>query len=120
MTNRLVGIDVARALAIMGMIIVNFKIAFGENGNEVYKLFASLFEGKAAATFVLLAGVGIAFISNNAIRNNDELKLIRYKRFGVSYCFFFSELYSTNFSQLILPLSSQNSIVNSFVNLFKI
>jgi len=39
MTNRIVGIDVARALAIMGMIIVNFKIAFGDN--EVEYLFAS-------------------------------------------------------------------------------
>lgn len=75
MTNRIVGIDVARALAIMGMIIVNFKIAFGDNGNEIYKLFASVFEGKAAATFVVLAGVGIAFMSNNAINSNDKTKL---------------------------------------------
>ncbi len=75
MTNRIVGIDVARALAVMGMIIVNFKIAFGGEGNEVYKLFASIFEGKAAATFVVLAGVGIAFMSNNAIRGNDKIKL---------------------------------------------
>lgn len=75
MTNRIVGVDVARALAIMGMIIVNFKIAFGDKGNEVYKLFASIFEGKAAATFVVLAGVGIAFMSNNAVKNKDKIKL---------------------------------------------
>jgi len=75
MTNRIAGIDVARALAIMGMIIVNFKIAFGDKGNEFYKLFASIFEGKAAATFVVLAGVGIAFMSNNAVKNNDKIKL---------------------------------------------
>jgi len=75
MTNRIVGIDVARALAIMGMILVNFKIAFGDKGNEVYKLFASIFEGKAAATFVVLAGIGIAFMSNNAVKSNDKIKL---------------------------------------------
>lgn len=75
MTNRIVGIDVARALAIIGMIIVNFKIAFGDKGNEVYKLFASIFEGKAAATFVVLAGVGIAFMSNKAVKSNDKIKL---------------------------------------------
>lgn len=75
MTNRIVGIDVARALAIMGMIIVNFKIAFGDKGNEIYKLFASIFEGKAAATFVVLAGVGIAFMSNNVVKSKDKIKL---------------------------------------------
>lgn len=75
MKNRIVGIDVARALAIIGMIIVNFKIAFGENGNKVFEIFGSIFEGKAAATFVVLAGVGIAFMSKNAVKNNDKTSL---------------------------------------------
>ncbi len=75
MTKRVVGIDVARALAIIGMIIVNFKIAFGDKGNEVYKLFAGIFEGKAAATFVVLAGIGVAFMSNNVVESNDKVKL---------------------------------------------
>jgi len=81
MTNRIIGIDVARALAIVGMIIVNFKIAFGDKGNYVYKFFAGLFEGKAAATFVVLAGIGIAFMSNNAVKNKDKqnLKTIQIK-----------------------------------------
>ncbi len=75
MAKRIVGIDVARALAIIGMIIVNFKIAFGDKGNENYRLFASVFEGKAAATFVVLAGIGIAFISNTAVKSKDKTKL---------------------------------------------
>lgn len=53
MKTRIIGIDVARALAIIGMIIVNFKIAFGENGLNWVKYFASVFDGKAAATFVV-------------------------------------------------------------------
>ncbi len=77
MKNRIVGIDVARALAVIGMIIVNFKIAFGERGGEIAKLFASVFEGKASALFVVLAGIGIAFMSNNAIKNNDKQKLAK-------------------------------------------
>ncbi len=77
MKNRIIGIDVARALAIIGMIIVNFKIAFGERGGEIAKLFASIFEGKASAVFVVLAGIGIAFMSNNAIKSNDKLKLAK-------------------------------------------
>lgn len=75
MKERIIGIDVARALAIIGMIIVNFKIAFGENGSNWVKSFAGMFEGKAAATFVVLAGVGLAFMTNSSIKNNDKSKL---------------------------------------------
>ena len=74
MKKRIIGIDVARALAVIGMIIVNFKIAFGQTGSELMKSFAGLFEGKAAATFVVLAGVGIALMSNSAIKNLDSIK----------------------------------------------
>lgn len=73
--KRIIGIDVARALAIIGMIVVNFKIAFGANGNEIVEAFAKLFEGKAAATFVVLAGIGMAFMTNSAVKNNDKIKI---------------------------------------------
>ncbi len=81
MNKQIIGIDVARALAVIGMIIVNFKIAFGTQGSEIVKLFAGLFEGKSAATFVVLAGVGIALMSNSAVKKNDiqKLKNIRFR-----------------------------------------
>lgn len=75
MKKRIIGIDVARALAVIGMIIVNFKVVFGEKGLTWVKSFARIFEGKAAATFVVLAGVGLALITNSAIKNNDLTKL---------------------------------------------
>jgi uncharacterized protein len=75
MKQRIVGINVARALAVVGMIIVNFKVVFGENGQSWVKSFASIFDGKAAATFVFLAGVGIALMTNSAIKNHDQSKL---------------------------------------------
>jgi uncharacterized protein len=75
MKKRIIGIDVARALAVIGMIIVNFKIVFGENGLNWVKSFASVFDGKAAATFVVLAGVGLALMTNSAIKNKDQGKL---------------------------------------------
>ena len=75
MKRRIIGIDVARALAVIGMIIVNFKVVFGENGQNWVKLIASVFNGKAAATFVVLAGVGLALMTNSAIKNNDQAKL---------------------------------------------
>ena len=79
MKKRIIGIDVARALAVIGMIIVNFKVVFGENGLSWVKSFASLFDGKAAATFVVLAGVGLALMTNSAIKNKDQdkLKIVR-------------------------------------------
>lgn len=75
MKERIIGIDIARALAVIGMIIVNFKIVLGENGLSWVKSFASAFDGKAAATFVVLAGVGLALMTNSALRNNDSQKL---------------------------------------------
>ena len=81
MKKRIIGIDVARALAVMGMIVVNFKIVIGENGLSWVKSFAGIFDGKAAATFVVLAGVGLALMTNSAIKNNDKskLKIVRNK-----------------------------------------
>jgi uncharacterized protein len=75
MKKRIVGIDVARALAVIGMIIVNFKIVFGENGDSWLKAFANLFSGKAAATFVVLAGIGLALMTNSAVKRQDFEKL---------------------------------------------
>ena len=75
MNKRILGIDVARALAVIGMIIVNFKIVLGENGQNWLKSFAHLFDGKAAATFVVLAGIGLALMTNSAVKNQNEEKL---------------------------------------------
>jgi uncharacterized membrane protein YeiB len=72
MNKRILGIDVARALAVIGMIIVNFKIVLGENGENWLKTFAHLFDGKAAATFVVLAGIGLALLTNSAVKNQNE------------------------------------------------
>lgn len=74
MNKRIIGIDVARALAVIGMIIVNFKVVFGDTGASWVKSLAGIFDGKAAATFVFLAGVGLALMTNSAIKNNDRQK----------------------------------------------
>ena len=75
MKKRIIGIDVARALAVIGMIFVNFKLVFGTEGQGWIKSMASIFDGKAAATFVVLAGVGIALMTNSALKKQDTLKL---------------------------------------------
>jgi len=75
MKNRIIGIDVARALAIIGMIIVNFKVVLGESGTNWICCLTRLLEGKAAAVFVVLAGIGLALMTNSSIQNKDKAKI---------------------------------------------
>lgn len=75
MKERIIGIDIARALAVIGMIIVNFKVVLGDNGLGWVKSLASVFDGKAAATFVVLAGVGLSLMTNSALRHNDKQRI---------------------------------------------
>lgn len=78
--QRITGFDLARALAIFGMVIVNFKIAMNaQTGNALLLNFAELFEGRASALFVILAGVGVTFLTNKARNSTDvALKNSRY------------------------------------------
>lgn len=56
---RLHGLDLARYLALAGMVAVNFCLALGvEEGPSLLSQLVGLLEGRAAATFVVLAGVG--------------------------------------------------------------
>ncbi len=80
--NRIEGLDLARAFAIIGMIIVNFKVAFNAIlGNTTLIKVTDFFDGKAAALFIILAGVGISLMTNRARinRNNEKLKLLKSK-----------------------------------------
>ncbi len=79
MAKRIIGVDVARALAVIGMIIVNFKMVFGQKGQSWLGVFSSIFDGKAAATFVVLAGIGLAFMTNSSIKQKEALKLKKAK-----------------------------------------
>ena len=79
--KRVQGYDLARAFAIIGMIIVNFKEVFhAHRGSPWLTDFATLFDGKAAATFVVLAGIGISLMSNQAreLQNKSKLNGIRW------------------------------------------
>lgn len=57
---RLEGLDLARYVAFVGMVIVNFKIAMGaEYDTGLLNTLTVALEGRAAATFVVLAGIGL-------------------------------------------------------------
>jgi uncharacterized protein len=72
-TRRIIGLDIARAFAIVGMVIVNFKITMSaeEEGPQWLRTFAALFDGRAAATFVVLAGIGASLGSRRARTADD-------------------------------------------------
>lgn len=75
---RVVGYDLARALAVFGMVIVNFKIVMGaDSGPGWLAWLVGLLEGRAAATFVVLAGVGISLLSRQARESRDAEVLVR-------------------------------------------
>ncbi len=71
--GRIVGLDIARAFAIVGMVIVNFKVTMSaeDSGPQWLRTFAALFDGRAAATFVVLAGIGASLGSRRARHNED-------------------------------------------------
>lgn len=71
--KRIIGFDLARAYAIFGMFIVNFNIVFG-NYNDISQAgkFLSLFSGNSSTVFVMLAGMGIALMSNRAKYTIEE------------------------------------------------
>jgi uncharacterized membrane protein YeiB len=78
MKQRVIGFDLARALAIFGMVIVNFKVAMNaETGNHLLIRFAELFEGRASALFVILAGVGITFLTKKTRESSDSSLILK-------------------------------------------
>ena len=75
--SRILGYDVARALAVFGMVIVNYKVVMnaGGNGPDWLVWLAGLFNGRAAAIFVILAGVGITMLSRKAVAAQDYAQI---------------------------------------------
>lgn len=65
MNNRIIGFDLARAYAIMGMYIVNFNTVFGSHTVTTgLGGFLNLFNGRSSTAFVLLAGMGVSLMTN--------------------------------------------------------
>jgi uncharacterized membrane protein YeiB len=67
-TSRTPGFDVARAIAVLGMALINYRGAMEatERGPAWLNWSLDRFEGRAAALFVVLAGLGISLRSRRA------------------------------------------------------
>lgn len=75
--ERIIGIDVARSLAMFGMLIINYSVITGAEGKGpswLIKL-TSIIEGRASALFVVLAGIGIALMTKRARESNNRKQL---------------------------------------------
>lgn len=69
---RLIGLDIARFFAFVGMVLVNFRIAaMVDPGPDLASKITHLLEGRAAALFVLLAGIGLS------LARLDRMLLVR-------------------------------------------
>lgn len=72
------GMDVARCLAILSMVYVNFEVVLAGGVDEPRWLrnVASAFEGNASATFVMLAGMGIVLLGRHGVILRRALLLL--------------------------------------------
>lgn len=72
MPGRLVGVDATRGLALLGMMAVHSLWAYDDNGEVTWHY--ALAAGQSAATFALLAGLGIAFMTGRRRVQRAEWK----------------------------------------------
>ncbi len=78
MKQRIIGFDLARAYATFGMFIVNFNIVFGKHDDpSVLGQFLSLFNGNSSTVFVILAGMGMALMTNRSTYTASEKSHLR-------------------------------------------
>ena len=80
--KRIIGYDLARSIAIIGMVVVNFKVVMGaeQNGSAWLIDLVGLLDGRAAATFVVLAGVGLSLMSHEGRTMGDHDRLVQDRR----------------------------------------
>lgn len=83
---RLEGIDLARCLALVGMVLVNFRLAMGvENGKPTWLAHAfEALQGRSAALFVVLAGMGFVMGLRRLLRSEAIALTLRRSVFLVT------------------------------------
>lgn len=74
-TTRIIGYDLARALAIMAMVLVNFCSIFDLTvfSPDWLETCVDFLYGRAATVFVMLAGLSLAILSNRFKRVSDRI-----------------------------------------------
>jgi uncharacterized membrane protein YeiB len=72
--NRIVGYDLSRAAALLGMLLVNFSVLLGNGSSDPTWLdyLIEMIKGRAAATFVVLAGAGLSLLTKRVYLSKDR------------------------------------------------
>lgn len=85
-SDRTLGYDLARSWAILGMILVHFSLVMASDPKSPVWLAVVLdaLDGRAAATFMVLAGVGITLITKKAVESHDPARLRGVRRLLVN------------------------------------
>jgi uncharacterized membrane protein YeiB len=78
-SGRVLGFDVARSLALLGMFVVHFGLVLaGDRTRPAWAVaIMDTLDGRAAATFVVLAGVGLTLRATRANPGQDPLAISR-------------------------------------------
>ena len=79
---RIEGYDLARAAAILGMVVVHFGLVMAADATRPAwaSMVLEVLDGRAAATFVILAGVGLTLRWRGATANSDLAAAARARR----------------------------------------
>ena len=76
---RLAGFDVARAIAIFGMVTVHFTLVMtdGTTPSVATAGWLEWLDGRPAAAFMLLAGIGVAFLERRTVGPDTSVAAVR-------------------------------------------
>ncbi len=86
--SRIAGYDFARALAVLGMIVVNYYGIFRTSlkGPLLFTGLAEFLSGRAAVLFVMLAGVGVTLIARRPLLAGTAEAMARFRQRMVARC----------------------------------
>lgn len=125
--TRLVGPDVVRAVALIGVVLMNFHgylvIEGGELSTNFWGRFFNPWDGplstRFAATFVLTAGVGVTLLTRSAIGNRAAVSARRWTLIRRGLLLWgFGELYYEIWPGSILPFYGAMFFVAAFIFTF--
>ena len=79
MRSRIAGYDLARAIALLGMVFVNFRYLMNtDDYGSLWLLWLSdRLDGRPAVTFVILAGIGMSLLKTSSFRSNGFNKSVK-------------------------------------------
>ena len=78
-TSRQIGLDVTRAIALIGVVVMNFHGTLNDwrIGNDfwhrVFNIYTGALSTRFAATFVVVAGIGTALLSRKVYENHQDI-----------------------------------------------